>query len=193
MCWLHWGDNVKIATRLRGQGMTEYVLLVGVIAFGSVLAVNQLRGSLRDAFDTALNKIQRPVVLNLVSTSASGRPTVSSSRSLLPVSAVLDASGMPAPAPTGSLDFSWSPPASRVNGASIDPTDLGYKLYYGTSPGQYVDPIDIGHVTSHRLTGLEVGKRYYFAISTYDLDGAESALSNEVSKVVTKLDLQGAS
>jgi len=39
----------------------------------------------------------------------------------------------------------------------------GYQLYYGLTSGSYTDNVDVGNKTSYTLTGLEDGKKYYFA------------------------------
>jgi hypothetical protein len=57
----------------------------------------------------------------------------------------------------------------------------GYKVYYGTSPGNYGAPIDVSF-TSHELTGLTNGITYYIAVSAYDYAGNEGPLSAEVSE-----------
>ena len=61
-------------------------------------------------------------------------------------------------------------------------TDLsGYKLYYGTSPGNHPNTIPLGIVTTHTVTNLTDGVPYYFALTAFDNEGFESAKSNEVS------------
>jgi hypothetical protein len=58
----------------------------------------------------------------------------------------------------------------------------GYRVYYGTSPGTYGAPIDVGNATTHTLTGLQECTRYYVAIKAYDTGLLESeAFSNELS------------
>jgi len=56
----------------------------------------------------------------------------------------------------------------------------GYKLYYGTTSSNYTSVVDAGNSTSNRVTGLQVGTKYYFAVSAYTPSG-ESALSSEIS------------
>ena len=75
----------------------------------------------------------------------------------------------------GSLNLEWN-----ANGES----DLdGYKVYYGTSPGSYGSPRDVGDVTEYELTGLVEGVRYYIAITAYDTSENESEMSDEESGV----------
>lgn len=70
----------------------------------------------------------------------------------------------------------------RVSWASGTEADLaGYRLKYGTSPGQYDATLDVGHVTTCEVPGLQLDQRYYIAITAYDMSGNESAPSAEVS------------
>jgi len=56
----------------------------------------------------------------------------------------------------------------------------GYKVYYGTDPGNYTNNIDVGNVTQYNISGLEEGPTYYFVARAYN-DAGESENSNEVS------------
>jgi hypothetical protein len=64
-------------------------------------------------------------------------------------------------------------------------TDLaGYKVYYGTSSGNYPNVINVGKVTTYTVASLGPGT-YFFAVTAYNSSNAESGFSNEVSKAVT--------
>jgi len=70
----------------------------------------------------------------------------------------------------------------RVSWASGTEGDLaGYRLKYGTSPGQYDADIDVGLTTSWELPDLEVNQRYYVVVTAYDQSGNRSDPSAEVS------------
>ena len=85
-----------------------------------------------------------------------------------------------ASAETASL--SWDPPTTNTDGTPL--TDLsGYKVYYGTSSGNYSSAIDAGNVTSYVVSGLS-SNTYYFAVTAYDTSGNESSYSNEASKTI---------
>ena len=76
--------------------------------------------------------------------------------------------------------LSWDP----VISANLS----GYRVYYGSAPGLYIQAtgqgIDVGNIATYAVTSLNSGARYYFAITAYDASGVESPYSNEVSKVV---------
>lgn len=64
----------------------------------------------------------------------------------------------------------------------------GYRVYFGTSSGNYDQSfgtgVATGKVTSYALNGLQHGKLYYFAVTTVDSAGRESSYSNEASKLI---------
>jgi chitodextrinase len=102
------------------------------------------------------------------------------------IDAAGNASGQSAPA-------SATTPPQSANGTAIltwdpvtAPTLNGYRIYYGTAPGTYLQPIgqgiDVGNVTTYTVTGLGSGTRYYFAATAYDTSNNESTFSNEVFK-----------
>lgn len=72
-----------------------------------------------------------------------------------------------------SVIVSWD--ANRENDLA------GYRIYYGTHSADYNRQISVGNVTSHRVDGLEEGRRYFFAVTAVDFSGNESGFSNEVS------------
>ena len=78
----------------------------------------------------------------------------------------------------GSATISWD--------ANSEPDLAGYKIYYGHSSGNYQSQIYVGNVTSHRLTGVEEGQQYYFAVTAIDFSGNESNFSNEVEIVISE-------
>jgi uncharacterized protein YqjF (DUF2071 family) len=57
----------------------------------------------------------------------------------------------------------------------------GYKVYYGVASGVYTNSVDVGNVTTNRVTGLAQGVTYYFAITAYNTSGQESDYSAEIS------------
>lgn len=86
---------------------------------------------------------------------------------------------------SGSAELAWQVPAENTNGTPL--TDLaGYTIVYGSSPSTMnssVQLTDIG-TTSYVVKGLGQGT-WYFAIVSYTLSGADSALSNIGSKTIS--------
>lgn len=83
---------------------------------------------------------------------------------------------LPTAAIAGNVSLQWDPNSE---------SDLaGYKVYYGTSPGQYGTPITIGVTTTYTVSNLVPGT-YYFAVTAYNSAGLESGFSNEVSATVS--------
>ena len=67
----------------------------------------------------------------------------------------------------------------------------GYFLYWSVSPrgsdtresnpDVYPERVDTGGTTSYTLSDIEGGKRYYFALTAYDIWGNESEFSEEIA------------
>jgi len=68
--------------------------------------------------------------------------------------------------------------------ANTDPAVAGYRVHYGTAPGNYTTHIDVGNATSCVINGLLAGLTYYFAATAYDGSGNESDYSAAVSYTV---------
>lgn len=83
---------------------------------------------------------------------------------------------------TYSATVQWLPPAQKTDGTALG--DLaGYRIYYGTAPGQYSSSITLkgSGLTSYVVSDLP-GGTYYFSVTALDSSGAESDRSKEVSK-----------
>lgn len=93
----------------------------------------------------------------------------------IPVTLIISPSTTPPPSTTSSATLKWN----AVTGATVS----GYKVYVGTAPGLYTQTINVGTVTSYTVSGLTIGKTYYFVVTDYNSAG-ESAPSNEVSKMI---------
>ncbi|CAI4031827.1 hypothetical protein DNFV4_02248 [Nitrospira tepida] len=72
-----------------------------------------------------------------------------------------------------SVNLSWD--------ANSESDLASYKVYYGTSPGNYTTNINVGKVTNYTVNGLATGRTYYFAVTALDNAGNESGFSNEAS------------
>ncbi len=81
------------------------------------------------------------------------------------------------------VDLEWDP--------NTEPELVGYKIYWGTSSGNYTSSKDVGKTTTYTLTGLDEGKTYYFAATAYDGSSNESGYSNQISYTVPYSDTDG--
>lgn len=72
--------------------------------------------------------------------------------------------------------------------AATNPNLGGYRIYYGTAPGTYLQSpgqgVNVGNLTTYTVTGLSRATTYYFAATAYDTSNSESIFSNEVSKAI---------
>jgi hypothetical protein len=68
--------------------------------------------------------------------------------------------------------------------ANNDPDLDGYKVYYGSSSGNYSNSIDVGNVLEHTISGLQEGVTYYFAAKAYDTNDNESGFSEEITYTI---------
>ena len=68
---------------------------------------------------------------------------------------------------------------------SSDPLVTGYNLYYGGVSGNYTNKTTLtGTATGAVTTGLLVGVTYYFAATTFNAAGTESAYSSAVAYTI---------
>lgn len=75
-----------------------------------------------------------------------------------------------------SVTLAWDPnPEAGV---------AGYRLRYGTVPGQYPNSVDAGTATTATASGLNQGTSYYFVVVAYNSAGVTSPPSAEVSYTV---------
>lgn len=83
----------------------------------------------------------------------------------------------------GGAEVSWTAPTEDTSGNPV--TVAGYKVYYGSNPGQYTASVGIPNagVVSAMIEDLAAGT-WYFAVTALDSVGTESDWSNEASKVV---------
>jgi hypothetical protein len=85
---------------------------------------------------------------------------------------------------TGVMTLQWTAPVARADGTPLSLSEIaGYRVYYGPSPGNYPNAVNItnGSLQSAILKGVPVGT-YYVAMSTYDTSGLESNYSAAIVK-----------
>jgi hypothetical protein len=86
------------------------------------------------------------------------------------------------------LDLAWDAPVTSADGRALGGLK-SYRLYYGTTSTAAVAPpcnrlsVELPALTTHRMTGLTSGVRYYFQLTALDAEGRESGCSNETSAV----------
>jgi len=86
---------------------------------------------------------------------------------------------------TRTATLNWAPPTQNMDGSPI--TNLsGYKVMYGSSPGQYSQTLSlpVATMTSVVIEGLEAGSTWYFTVKAVNASGVESDFSNVVSKLL---------
>ena len=72
---------------------------------------------------------------------------------------------------TQSVVLAWIP--------SSDPDVVANRIYYGTASQNYVSQVTVGNTNRAAVSGLADGVTYYFAATSIDNVGNESAFSNE--------------
>jgi hypothetical protein len=80
----------------------------------------------------------------------------------------------------GSIKLQWNEVTENADGSPI--TNLaGYKVYVGESAGNYTRIETVGTVTETEVDGLEVGKKYFIALTAFNSYNNQSDYSEEVN------------
>ena len=84
---------------------------------------------------------------------------------------------------TQGVALSWTAPVEREDGTPISMSEIaGYRVYYGTSEGNYPNELDIADSDNMQATLSNLASGiYYIVVTTYDMDGRESAFSEIVT------------
>ena len=88
------------------------------------------------------------------------------------------------PTGTGTAALSWEAPTTNTDGKAL--TDLaGYRIYYGTDANNLVATVELNSVGLQTYVIDDLGAAtWYFAVRAYTSSGAESSLSEVVSKTI---------
>jgi hypothetical protein len=90
--------------------------------------------------------------------------------------------GTPAPTASGTATVSWTAPQVDINGMT---SVAGYRIYYGIEAGQLTHVIDVDNAAAvnYTVNNLAPGV-WYFAVTDYDVEKIESALSGVVQVTI---------
>lgn len=84
----------------------------------------------------------------------------------------------------GSATLSWTPPTRTTTGGTLSNL-AGYRIYYGTSPGNLSRTVQVANAGLTRYVVSDLSPAtYYFSIRAYTSSGSESSGSNVLSKVI---------
>jgi len=84
------------------------------------------------------------------------------------------------------ITLSWVAPVAREDNSALSLSAIaGYKIYYGTTQGQYSSSATIndGSATDYTFNNFS-SATYYFVVTTIDTDGRESQYSPEISRAI---------
>ena len=84
------------------------------------------------------------------------------------------------------ISLNWVAPSAREDSSPVSLSEIaGYKIYYGTAPGDYLNTVDIdnGSAGGYTFDALPSGT-YYFVITVVDTGNRESLYSREMIKAI---------
>lgn len=88
------------------------------------------------------------------------------------------------PLPSGTVQLSWTQPTARASGAALAAGSIaGYKIFSGTSATSLTEKTTVPPGTTATIAGFAPGT-HYFALTTIDTSGLESAPSAVIPVVV---------
>ena len=90
----------------------------------------------------------------------------------------------PTPLRCGHKERRFRAPSTSPGIPSPGEDVYAYNIYYGTQRGVYPNSATFYYATNGVISGLAAGTTNYFAVSSIDVYGDESALSNEAAYVV---------
>ena len=81
------------------------------------------------------------------------------------------------------ITLAWVAPVEREDNSALSLSAIaGYKVYFGSTQGQYSKSLSIndGSATGYTFNSFAAGT-YYFVITTIDNEGRESQYSTEIT------------
>lgn len=80
----------------------------------------------------------------------------------------------------GTGTVNWTAPAAREDGNPLSLSDInGYRVYYGSASGDYINSIDVNDSTAQEATVTAIQGLYYYVVTCIDTAGRESLYSPE--------------
>lgn len=86
-----------------------------------------------------------------------------------------------------SVEVEWDPTTLRIDNSPVAEV-TSYRLYFGTTSGEYEHMIEVGKSTASVVEGLADAQTYYFAATVIDSYGTESGFSEEMIWSTTNQD-----
>jgi hypothetical protein len=84
---------------------------------------------------------------------------------------------------TGSATLSWTPPTQNTDGSALSNL-AGYKVYWGTSQGNYSNSVNIDAGLSRYVVEQLTPATWYFTVTALNATGVESGFSNVTTKTI---------
>ena len=160
------------AERGFGSGRIVWVAVVGSLALALAGCGGDESGSSGIGTTTGSTSTTSSTPPSTVADASPATTTTSSGSTTTPPATSTAAS---------SVTLGWVAPTQNSNGSPI--TDLaGYKIHYGTASENYTQVVSLANPSLSRyvVDSLPSGT-YYFAITAYNSQGLESALSGEIT------------
>lgn len=83
---------------------------------------------------------------------------------------------------TGTGTLNWTAPSAREDGNPLSLSEIsGYRVYYGSTSGDYINSIEINDSTAQETTITAARGLYYYVITSFDTAGRESNYSQELN------------
>jgi hypothetical protein len=85
----------------------------------------------------------------------------------------------------GSATLSWTPPTENEDGSNLGAELAGFKIYWGTVPGNYPNSVTINNasVSTYIVDNLTPGT-YEFVATSFNTAGVESVYSSPATKTI---------